>query len=194
MAATSASNQSIIQLIINDHRLVENDFNLYQSTIDTKEKEQIARRLIKAISQHGAQEEMTVYPWMKERDPSMVKEIDEGIHEHTKVKEDLFKLDALKIEDRKFDATLQRVWADLAPHIKEEESVVLPSLEKMATPQELVELGKKYLSAKSIAPSRPHPAAPTSGGVFTKMANAGTTVLDKARDAVSGRDATVSGH
>lgn len=41
-----------------EHREAESDYRAYQSALDSREKEKIAHRLIKEISQHGAQEEM----------------------------------------------------------------------------------------------------------------------------------------
>ena len=183
-AAGTGGSASVIDLIKSDHRKAEALFAQYDQATEPEEKQKLAWQLIKEISEHGAQEEMSIYPWMKQRDPATARVVDHGIHEHQRLKEDLAKLDKLTVEDAEFDATVQRVWADLSHHIKDEESKILPKLDSMCTARELADLGVKFTEMKSISPSRPHPMGPTGGGAVTKMANAGAKVVDSMRDAV----------
>lgn len=178
---------SVVQLIKDDHRSVEADYARYESTKDPAERTRIAQLVIKKISQHGAQEEMSIYPWMKQHSPKTAHMVDHGIKEHARLKQDLALLDGMKSTDPLFDKTMKRVWEDLSHHIKEEESDILPTLEKIASASDLSSLGAKFLDLKSIAPTRPHPMAPTGGGAATKMANAGAAAMDNLRDAVQGR-------
>lgn len=193
MASTSSTStqQSVIDLVIADHNEAKSLFARYGATTDLKEKENLARQLIKALSEHGAQEEMTIYPWMKSHDKSSVGMVDHGIEEHRDLKKALYELDQLSdgAANPKFDQVVQKVWKTLSHHIEEEESRILPKMREMATKEELIELGNKFNSVKIIAPSRPHPAAP-SEGIPAMMANMGAAAVDKLRDA--GREAKES--
>jgi len=182
-----ASSGNVIDLIIAEHREAEADYKRYEAATDKEEKQRIAFKLMKDLDQHAAQEEMSVYPWMKEHDKSTAHEVDHGIHEHGKVKDDLYKLDSMKADDPEFPMVMAKVWKDLEHHMKSEEKNILPKLKDIATEQQLQELGKKFLDAKKIAPTRPHPSGPTAGGVGTKIVNAAASVIDAARDKVQGR-------
>jgi hypothetical protein len=52
--------------------------------------------------------------------------------------------------------------------------------------EELVELAGKVESAKKLAPTRPHPAAPNSE-LFHKLAGPGVGLVDRLRDKLTGR-------
>lgn len=181
-SSSSARSPSVVQLILKDHREVESLFARYHGATDQKTKQDTAHKLIKEISMHGAKEEMSVYPWMKKNLPSTAGMVDHGIREHQTLKEDLAALDSMSVSDARFDATVQRVWKDLKHHMKEEESEILPALEKKASAQDLSDLGKTFQSVESIAPSRPHPNAP-SEGIAGVAANMGAKVIDSMRDA-----------
>jgi hypothetical protein len=184
--AADTGNANVVQLILSDHRSHEAMFSEYDKATDKSQKEAIAWKLIRAISQHGAQEEMSIYPWMREQDASTAHMINHGIKEHLTLKKDLVKLEHLQVDDPEFDKAIRKAYEDEKHHIKEEERDILPKLEKIASAAQLAELAQKFQDVKKIAPTRPHPMAPTGGGVVTKMANAGAAVVDQARDAVRG--------
>jgi hypothetical protein len=49
-----------------------------------------------------------------------------------------------------------------------------------------VEMAQKVQSAKKLAPTRPHPAAPNNQ-VFHKLVGPGVGLVDRLRDKLSGR-------
>jgi hemerythrin superfamily protein len=185
--SSAAASQSVVSLILSDHRKAEQLFEKYHATREAAAKQKHAWALIKEISVHGAKEEMSIYPYMKKHMPETAQKIDHSIKEHQTLKEDLAALDQLTVEDPAFDATIQRVWTDLTHHIKEEESDVLPKLEQKATAAELVSLGETFSRAEMIAPTRPHPNAPAEGAAAV-AANMGAKVVDAMRDAKREQD------
>ena len=62
MSSTDRAHASVIDLIKGEHRDVEALYHSYEQTENKDEKLKIARQLIKDISQHGVQEEMSIYP------------------------------------------------------------------------------------------------------------------------------------
>jgi hemerythrin superfamily protein len=185
--ASSSARDSVVALILADHRKAEQLFQQYHSTRDLAEKQKAAWALIKEISVHGAKEEMSIYPYMKKNMPETARKIDHSLEEHQTLKEDLAKLDSMTIENPQFDATIQRVWKDLTHHIGEEERDILPKLEATATAAELVSLGETFSRVEMIAPTRPHPNAPAEGAAAV-AANMGAKVVDKVRDAERERE------
>jgi hypothetical protein len=71
-------------------------------------------------------------------------------------------------------------------HVHEEESQIFPALQAAMSPAELDNLGEVLATAKAVAPTRPHPLAP-SGGLGTMVAGALSAPLDKVRDIVERR-------
>lgn len=110
-AMSSSSHQNVVQLILDDHNRARDLFKQYGQAADNKHKERLARELIKLLSEHGSQEEMSIYPWMKSHDKGTEHMVDHGIEEHRDLKNALYELDQLKegADNPKFDAVVQKV-------------------------------------------------------------------------------------
>lgn len=173
--------QSVVEIIKDEHRLVDRLFNDYKTVTDAKQKQGIAHNVIKLLSIHGACEEMTVYPFLQNKGGAAAAMIERAIQEHLQMKKDLHDLDKMNYGDAGFDAKFQQVVNDTLSHVQEEESEMLPTLERLATPAELSDLSSSFISSKTIAPSRPHPDAPAHAPL-NKAANATAVPLDAARD------------
>jgi len=145
--------QSVTDIIQGEHALVETLYKQYQSISDAKQKQGIAYNIIKLLSIHAACEEMVVYPFLKNKDGSKYKTlVDHALNEHTQTKKDLYDLDNMEYGQSGYDAKLSKVIEETLVHVKEEESELLPTLEKAATPEELKQLAADFISAKSMAP------------------------------------------
>jgi len=176
-----SENQSVVDIIKQEHRVVDMLFNEYKTVTDVKEKQGIAYNVIKLLSIHGACEEMTVYPFLKSKGGAGVALVDHALHEHTQMKKDLYDLDSMSFGDAGFDAKFQAVVSDTLHHVQGEESELLPTLSRLATAEELHDLSKQFISAKTMAPSRPHPDAPNEPPA-NKVANTASVPLDAVRD------------
>jgi len=150
-------------------------------TTDVKQKQGIAYNIIKLLSVHGAAEEMSLYPYIKKRVPNGESIVNHALKEHQQMKEDLYALDQMEFGAAGYDAKLQKALADTKHHVKEEESSVLPALEKNCSPDEIKAMTHDFISSKSMAPSRPHPDAPNEPPT-NKVANTASVPLDAARD------------
>lgn len=99
-------------------------------------------------------------------------------------------LDALDKADpgqSDFEAMIERVVRDGREHIRFEQDEVWPRVRACVSEQHLAEVGDKMAAAKAKAPTRPHPETPSSAGVQKTVGKA-AAALDRARDAVTGRD------
>jgi len=174
--------KDVIEIIMEEHQLVDALGERYHTETNPKEKQGIAHNIIKLLSIHAACEEAALYPWMKKHFPNGEQLVAHAIHEHQNIKNDLYTLDQMKLGDAGYDSKLQKAMKDTKHHVQEEESDLLPTLRRRASKAELDEIRNSFLSAKTIAPSRPHPSAPTEPPQ-NKIVGAATMPIDAARDA-----------
>jgi len=177
---------NVIDLIKDEHRFVDSLFKDYKNTTDARDKQGIAYNIIKLLSIHAACEEMTIYPFLKKKGETGIRLVDHALAEHTRMKKDLYDLDQMKYGDAGFEAKFEQTIADTVHHVAEEERELLHELGRLATPQELQEMTKQFISSKKFAPSRPHPDAPNEPPA-NNIANAASVPLDAMKDATTGR-------
>jgi hypothetical protein len=88
--------------------------------------------------------------------------------------------------DPRFDALIAQLETTLADHVSDEESGQFPRLRAAVPRDELVQLAGKVQTAKKLAPTRPHPAAPNAR-LFHKLVGPGVGLVDRLRDRLTGR-------
>lgn len=152
-------------------------------------RQDVVEYLIIDESRHEAAEEQHFWPTVREKLPDGDKLADEAISQESEAKEVLAKLDKLNSRDEEFDKLLTQFIPAARHHIEFEELRVWPSLRQVLTAQEAQELGDKIQKAEDRGPTRPHPHTPPSPGVL-KAAGPAVAVIDKLRDAMSGRGRT----
>ena len=81
---------------------------------------------------------------------------------------------------------IDRVMAEVRHHVRDEESNLFPQMAKSCSAEMLNGLGDKVRRAKKLAPTRPHPAAPTKPPANRLLAP-GLGLVDRMRDALNGR-------
>jgi len=182
--------KSIIDLVIQEHRLQEQLYDQFQKSRDLKEKELCMYRMIKEISEHGAKEEMVMYPVMKKKLPDGVTLVQRALAEHLQVKQELFIIDQMALGVHpELEQRLHKLMSDVMQHVKEEERELLPSLQKVLSEGELLDLGMHYTMAAAKAPSRPHPDAPQEGPMAEAI-NIQAKTEDALRDTARGLEKT----
>jgi len=180
------SAKSVVDLIKSDHQEIINQYSIYQSSVDIDAKWRAARQFIKLLSIHSVCEEQVVYPVFRTKLPNGNQIADEAIKEHQELKNDLYELDKMKQPDQHFEAKITKILNELKKHaIEHEEQKDLPLLEQHVTREQLMVMGKQFLFTKTIAPTRPHPAAPTQP-TLQKAAAAVATPIDKLKDLAEG--------
>ena len=172
-----------IDLIVQDHREVDELFGELED--GGGDRTALVHDVIRELSIHAAIEEQFLYPAMR-RLPGGEELVEEALDEHQEAKEALSELDGMDEDEPDFDAKVRSLIQDVRHHVEEEESDLLPKLRAALSDSELEELGQRMERGKAMAPTRPHPRAPsTPPGVVVAGAVAG--VVDRARDAATGR-------
>jgi hemerythrin superfamily protein len=175
-------------LLITDHRTVDALFDvLLKDTMFTEEKHRALNSLIRELCIHAEIEEMYLYPTIRRVMPNGNLNADKAITEHKHVKDILDCLDTYsgKVDS---DPTLpypymeiKALQTEVTTHVKDEETRLFPTLKSLLTGKEQQELAEKLEAGKKMAPTRPHPMAPTQPP-FNKIAGLGAAVVDKLRD------------
>jgi hemerythrin superfamily protein len=175
-----------IELLIRDHRTVDDLFEQYENLgpEDHANRRSLVDDMIRELSVHAAVEEQFLYPFIRDEVDGGDRLAQEGIEEHQEAKEILADLEDREPSDPDFDARVRELIADVRHHVEEEEQEFFPALRTVATPEQLGDLGERLSSAKSAAPTRPHPGAPnTPPGNLAAGPVAGA--VDRAKDAVT---------
>ena len=179
--------QNLIEVITCDHREVEAAFKQLESGEGTAEhRRSLVDHVIAELVRHSVAEEMYMYPAARESLSDGDQVADHEIEEHAEAEEVMKRLDGMDPADSDFDQLVKKLIADVRHHIADEESDLLPRLQQSCSADQLVELGKQVSEAKKVAPTRPHPAAPDTPPA-NKLLAPGTGLVDRLRDALSGR-------
>lgn len=149
---------------------------------DTKLLEQ----LVIDESKHEAAEEMYFWPAVRDSLDLGDKLARTAVDQENKGKKLLHKLDGMAPTHPEFAALMSEFIALGREHIAFEQDAVWPRLAEALSSDEQDALGTKLADAKKSGPTRPHPHTPAKPGVL-KTAGAGAALMDRARDAMSGR-------
>jgi len=179
---------NLIDVIMSDHREVEKVFAELENRVGSSEhRRQLADHVIAELVRHSVAEEMFMYPAARKALPDGDQIADHEIAEHAEAEEDMKQLEGVEPSDPMFNHLVDKLIQDVRHHNEEEESRLLPRLAESCSPEELRDLGAKVLRAKKVAPTRPHPSAPDKPPLNLILAP-GTGLIDRMRDALSGRD------
>jgi hemerythrin superfamily protein len=157
---TSASDA--IQVLIQDHRFVEELFTTFEGLGPRahKRRRSVVDKIVAALSQHAAIEEAIFYPRIRADVPSTEDEVLESLEEHHDVKWTLSELEDLPADDERFTAKVTVLIENVRHHVKEEEHDLFPAVRKALGRDVLIELGDELVTAKETAPTHPHPRLP----------------------------------
>ncbi len=177
----------VFEVLKKDHEEVEGMLaQLTGSGPQGAQHAELADRLVMEESKHEAAEEMHFWPSVRQHVPGGDELADEALRQEDEGKQVLDQLRKTAPEDAQFEELIRTFAKAGRAHIAFEEEQVWPKLRQALTPEERAELGEKIQAAKDSGPTRPHPHGPNSPEGL-KTAGAATALLDKARDAATGR-------
>lgn len=188
---SSASRPSdVIALITADHAAVNKLFKRYSGLGPRarKSRREVAERVIHELSVHAAVEEQILYPKVRTAVPNGERLVRKAIDEHQSMKQVLVELEKCPPESDAFDTLMMRVRDEVRQHVKEEEASdgILGRLRKHTPQAELREMARLMRAAKKVAPTRPHPNAPSTPPANILIGVA-ATIIERARDTLTGR-------
>lgn len=149
-------------------------------------RKQLVTELVIAESQHEAVEEEYFWPAVRDALPDGNELADRAIEQEDAAKHLLHDLDRASADHADFEKMVSKIIADGREHIEYEQTAVWPKLQAALSTEQLNELGEKMARAKEKAPTRPHPATPSSPGAL-KTAGKAAAAMDRARDSMTGR-------
>jgi hemerythrin-like domain-containing protein len=190
-AITGAAADAIETLVV-DHREVAQLFKMLAEAVATdnpRVADDVAGRIVRALSIHAAIEEEALYPVMLNvlgpgEDAERI--VRQNVDEHQAIKRLLAEVDGKPGSDPKVFSTFEDIRAKVEVHVHDEETDEFPRLRDELTEEDLMYLGRALDAARKLAPTHPHPNAPATPP-FNIVANAAAALLDRARDAVAHR-------
>jgi hemerythrin superfamily protein len=185
-SSAPATGEDVVDILTTDHREVTDLVRQIRTATDPATRRDLADTMISELVRHAVAEEMYVYPAMKEHLPDGEAAVEHDIGEHKELERTMKELEAVEPSDPRFDSLITQLETTLADHVADEESEQFPRLRASIPREELVQLGQKVQTAKKLAPTRPHPAAPNAE-LFHKLAGPGVGLVDRLRDRLTGR-------
>jgi hemerythrin superfamily protein len=137
--------QDVVDLILNDHRQVEQLFA--QLKAEPSARPNLVPVLVTLLTAHSRAEEAEVYPAAKS-EAGESEEVEHSQEEHLLADQLLKKLAATDPESADFDSALQEVVEAVTHHVEEEEQKVLPGLRERLDAKRLGELGEAFLASR----------------------------------------------
>jgi iron-sulfur cluster repair protein YtfE (RIC family) len=167
-----------------DHRRIERLFKSFEKSSDRayRTKRRLVDEMIRELSRHAAIEEQIFYPAARREVPTTTDDVLEALEEHHVAKWLLSELEQMDPHNERFDAKVTVLIESVRHHVREEEQTLFPEIRGGVSRKELTELGARLLSVEPLAPTRPHPRAPSEPpGNLLVGTVAG--VVDRARSA-----------
>jgi hemerythrin superfamily protein len=151
-----------LRVLTDDHRDVEQLFKRFEQTGDRahKQRQDLVRRIIEALSVHASIEEEIFYPAARRLVADAGDDVLEALEEHHLVRLTLAELETMDPSHERYSAKVAVLMENVRHHVEEEEGKLFPTIRKAAQPAQLRELGDQLVGAKGTAPTRPHPEAP----------------------------------
>ena len=182
-----STDRDVVDALTTDHREVSELFDQITATTDPVARRDLADSLIAELVRHSVAEEMHVYPAIRDHVPNGQAAVDEDTEEHKELEVAMKELEGADASSPEFLEALARMRRVFEQHIADEEGEQFTQLRAHIPAERLVELKGKVETAKKLAPTRPHPAAPNAE-LFHKTVGPGAGLVDRLRDRLTGRN------
>jgi len=176
-------------------RLVRIEFNRSKEIFSTfahtdalnhLERRQIALGFLRSASATVAAEEAVLLPTLREHaEAAMLSTelIERAAERRAGLKRALEQLDASPRADPRFDAKVERCWILLSAAFHETDQRLLPPFDRHASPRAREGAGRRfYLFRLLLAPTHPHPRAPSCSTAVGLALNCAMAPFDWAHD------------
>lgn len=139
-----------INLLISDHRKVDNIFHEFEQGGDAQQFTRLFQQLNQELTVHTKIEETVFYPAV-EQFPALKAMIGEAYQEHAQVKQALQRLTPMDNTTSAWSNEMTKLMQDVKHHVQEEENDLFPRVREMMTASQLDDLGMQLEAAKSDA-------------------------------------------
>jgi hypothetical protein len=148
------------------------------------ERLKVAQVLTAALARHLSGEEQYLYPAVRRVVPGGELIADRELAEDHELLVLLKRWATTQPRDPCFDPLAADVAAAVRRHVAADAEDLLPALVQMAPVEDLIRVGNRLETAQEAAPTRPHPATPSTPP-WNKVVDPVVALADKARDALS---------
>jgi hemerythrin superfamily protein len=138
-----------IELLVSDHRTVDELFKRYEDEKESDEetKRGIAQRVCGELTVHAQVEEELFYPWLRENlEDDDMELVEEAAVEHQSAKDLIAQIESATEIDETYDAKVKVLGEYIKHHVEEEENEIFPKVREMK--DELDELGQEMMARK----------------------------------------------
>ena len=178
--------EDAVDLLIARHHEAEQLMAEYEASTAAPEMRRNAlRQLRRRLSIHEAVEEQLVHPLVRRQLPDGHRLVVEVLGQEQEAKRLLAAIEDADPDGDDFEDLVRRLFEDVRAHAHTEETLVFPALRLHLGPRERMRLGAMVERAERLAPTHPHPHAPSHGPGMVGMPVVG--VYDRARDRVRTR-------
>lgn len=177
----------VIEELTADHREVNEMFTQFADAMPgSADRKNLMDALTIELIRHSVAEEEHLYPAVREHLDDGDALADKELAVHSRIEELLKGLERRRADDEDFDRLAVKLHTEITAHVRDEESTLFPKLRDGVHPFVLESLGGKVREAKKTAPTRPHPASPSTPPA-NKLLAPGLGLVDRARDYLTGR-------
>ena len=132
-----------IDMLVQDHRMVEELFDAIEGTQDATEREELFIELADALAVHSSLEEEIFYPACNSEDSEAA--LLEALQEHLQAKRLLADLLDMDPMNEVFMAKIKVLKEAIEHHVEEEESEVMPQARELLGDDMLMALGNEMI-------------------------------------------------
>ena len=178
--------RSMIDLLVDDHLEVLALCDRLAGSARGSLGRRLVDVLVAAVSRHLSAEEQYLYPTVRKVLPDGVDLANRELTADTAMLRTLRRLHRTPVTDTSFPAAVDAITRQWRRHAWCADREVFARLRDRCTGNELIRLGNRVAIAQEAAPTRPHPATPTTPPA-NKVVDPAVGVVDKLRDALTGR-------
>jgi hemerythrin superfamily protein len=145
--SSSKAQPLALELLMSDHRKVEDLFERYESEKEGDEdaRRDIAQQICNELTVHAQVEEELFYPWLRDKLDDM-EMVEEAYVEHATAKDLIAQIESADAVDEAYNAKVKVLSEYIKHHVKEEENEIFPEVRDKK--DELDELGQEMASRK----------------------------------------------
>jgi hemerythrin superfamily protein len=150
MVSKKSAQPLAIEMLMNDHRKVEDLFAEYEAEKEGDEdvKRGLAQQVCTELTIHAQVEEELFYPWLRANlEDEEMELVEEAEVEHASAKDLIAQIEGAAEVDATYDAKVKVLSEYIKHHVKEEEEEIFPEVADMK--EELDALGQEMTARKA---------------------------------------------
>ena len=179
------SGRSVLDVLAEQHgELLELCHRLIEGS--AADRGRVAQVVSATLSRHLSGEQQYLYPAVRQAVPHGEPIVGRELAADRDLLTALRRLDAAGAADPDFGRLAAGVAQGVRRHVAAGTGESLPLLARTVPVEDLIRIGNRLETAEEAAPTRPHPATPSTPP-WNKMVEPLVAVADKARDVLTGR-------